>query len=129
MSSTGNMSNLVKGILLCAFMATAAFLYFTYNPLEYAWFPKCAFYQLTGLECPGCGSQRAIHAILNGNILEGLRTNPFIIISIPYGFLLIMILIFKTPFTEKLRTKLLNYKVLYIYCTIFIGWWIIRNLI
>lgn len=123
------MSNLVKGLLLCAAIAIAAFLYFTYNPLESEWFPKCVFHQLTGLECPGCGSQRAIHAILHGNILEGLKTNPFIIISIPYGFFLILILIFKTPFTQNLRAKLLNHKVVYLYCVIFIGWWIIRNLL
>lgn len=118
-----------KGLLLLAFIATAAALYFIFDPLTYEWFPKCAFYKMTGLECPACGSQRAIHAILHGNILEGLRTNPFILISIPYGFCLILIVLLKTPFTERMRAKLLNHKVVYLYCIIFIGWWIIRNLI
>lgn len=123
------MSNLVKGLLFGGFVVLATVLYFTFNPLDHAWFPKCAFYQMTGLECPACGSQRAIHAILHGNILEGLKTNPFILISIPYGFCLLLIVIFKTPFTDRLRAKLLNHKVVYIYCIIFVGWWIIRNLI
>ena len=123
------MSNTVKAIILVACIGLVVALYFIFNPLEHSWFPKCAFYQLTGLECPACGSQRALHAILHGDFLVGLKTNPFIIISIPYGFFLILVLIFKTPFTAKLRAKLLNRKVIYLYCAIFIGWWIVRNLI
>ena len=26
-------------------------------------FPKCPFYTFTGLKCPGCGSQRAVHQL------------------------------------------------------------------
>ena len=123
------MSNTIKCLLLIAFVAIAAVIYFVFNPTEVAWFPKCVFYQMTGLECPACGSQRAVHAILHGNILEGLKTNPFIIISIPYAIGLIIILIFKTPFTGRLRAKFLHPYVVYAYCFIFIAWWIIRNLI
>ena len=122
------MSNTIKSLLLIAFIAIAAALYFIYNPVDFVWFPKCAFYKLTGLECPACGSQRAVHAILHGDIIGGLKYNAFILISIPYGLGLIIISIFKTPFTAKLRSKLLHPKVVYLYCIIFIGWWIIRNL-
>ncbi|MDE7397749.1 MAG: DUF2752 domain-containing protein, partial [Muribaculum sp.] len=38
-------------------------IYAVFDP-TLPWFPKCLFRQLTGLECPGCGSQRAIHALL-----------------------------------------------------------------
>ena len=123
------MSNTIKSLLLLAFIAIAAALYFIYNPVDSVWFPKCAFYQLTGFECPACGSQRAIHAILHGDIIEGLKYNVFIVISIPYALGLILILMFKTPFTAKLREILLHYKVVYAYCIIFVAWWILRNLI
>ncbi|MBO7251618.1 MAG: DUF2752 domain-containing protein [Oscillospiraceae bacterium] len=123
------MSNKIKILLLLSFFAIAAVLYFIFNPIDYIWFPKCAFYQLTGLECPTCGSQRAIHAILHGNFLEGLKHNPFILISIPYGLGLILICLFNTPFTARLRAKLLHPAAVRLYCIIFIGWWIGRNLI
>lgn len=123
------MSNTIKWLLLSAFVAVAAVIYFVFDPSEVEFFPKCIFYQMTGLECPACGSQRAVHAILHGNILEGLKTNPFIIISIPYAIGLISILIFKTPFTTRLRAKLLHPIVVYAYCIIFVAWWIIRNLL
>lgn len=123
------MSNTVKCLLLIAFIAAVAGLYFIFDPSQYVWFPKCVFHQLTGLECPACGSQRAIHAALHGDVLDALQINPFIIISVPYGLGLVLILIFKTPFTARLRARLLHPYVVYTYCFIFVGWWILRNLI
>ena len=32
--------------------------------------PVCAFKYLTGYDCPGCGSQRAFHALLHGRVAE-----------------------------------------------------------
>ncbi|MGL5683791.1 MAG: DUF2752 domain-containing protein [Marinifilaceae bacterium] len=52
--------------------------------MEYGFFPPCPFYKLTGLQCPGCGSQRAIHSLLNGNITQAFGYNPLMVLSIPY---------------------------------------------
>ncbi|QZE15207.1 DUF2752 domain-containing protein [Halosquirtibacter laminarini] len=69
------------GILL---LIAAVSLYFYIDPQRSNMFPKCTFLQLTGLQCPGCGSQRAIHQLLHGNIMEACRYNTFVIIAIPY---------------------------------------------
>ena len=53
-------------------------LYIFWNPSNSSIFPKCPFYSITGIYCPGCGSQRAAHQILNGNIIEGVRHNYLI---------------------------------------------------
>lgn len=45
---------------------------------------------MTGLKCPGCGSQRAVHYLLNGQFIPAFRANPLLVMSIPYlalGFL------------------------------------------
>ena len=55
-------------------------LYFFYNPSQHSFFPKCPFYSITGFYCPGCGSQRAIHQIINGNIINGIRHNYLILL-------------------------------------------------
>lgn len=55
-------------------------LYFFWNPLEHAIFPKCPFYSFTGIYCAGCGSQRAIHHIINGQIITGIRHNYLLIV-------------------------------------------------
>lgn len=62
-----------------------AFLYFFIDPSEVDFLPKCPLYATTGLYCPGCGSQRATHALLNSNIGGILRQNIF------YAFALMLI--------------------------------------
>lgn len=123
------MSNWVKLLLLVIVVAILVTVYFIFDPNVSSWFPKCVFHQLTGLDCPTCGTQRAVHAILHGEFLAALQVNPFIVISIPYGICLFFILIFKTSFTRKMRAILLHRYVVYTYCVIFVGWWILRNLI
>lgn len=43
--------------------------------------PPCAFHELTGYYCPGCGGSRAVSAILHGHFLESIYYHAFI----PYG--------------------------------------------
>lgn len=72
------------------------------------------FKLLTGYDCPGCGSQRALHALLHGDI-NAFAYNPLFIIAIPY---VITGLIFnqdkvKTKY-PKLRKALFGQKAIYI---------------
>lgn len=69
------------GVVLLALLA---YLYYRYDPMEHVWFPKCPFKAVTGLDCPGCGSQRAIHALLHGHFSEAMRHNALILPFIPY---------------------------------------------
>lgn len=59
------------------------YLYFKFNPTEHSFFLSCPLRYVTGLECPGCGSQRAIHQLLHGNFKAAWGLNPFLILSIP----------------------------------------------
>ncbi len=52
-----------------------AVLYFG-TPASETWILKCPLFQFTGLQCPLCGSQRAIHDMLHGNILSAWHYNP-----------------------------------------------------
>lgn len=49
-----------------------------------AFFPKCMFFWVTSLHCPGCGCQRAIHHLLNGRILLALQYNVMVVITLPW---------------------------------------------
>jgi hypothetical protein len=40
-------------------------------------FPPCAFHQLTGLWCPGCGLTRGTHHLLHGDLIAALSSNLF----------------------------------------------------
>lgn len=39
---------------------------------------------VTGLECPGCGSQRAFHQLLHFNIAGAFHQNPMVVLYLPY---------------------------------------------
>jgi len=61
-----------------------AIVYYKYNPAKYGLFPQCPFHKLTGLDCPGCGSQRALHALLHLDFKAAAGYNLLMIISIPF---------------------------------------------
>jgi hypothetical protein len=46
-------------------------------------FPACPLHSLTGLNCPGCGTQRALHALAHGHLGVALHDNAFAILAIP----------------------------------------------
>ena len=66
-------------------MALAAVLgtLFLLDPAVSLAFPPCAFHQLTGWHCPGCGSLRAAHLLLHGDVQGALRMNPLMVLSLP----------------------------------------------
>lgn len=46
--------------------------------------PGCPVHALTGLYCPGCGSTRALHALLRGDVPMALSMNPLLVLSLPF---------------------------------------------
>jgi hypothetical protein len=46
--------------------------------------PACPFHQWTGLYCPGCGSTRALHHLLNFEFVAALRCNLMLVILLPF---------------------------------------------
>lgn len=57
-------------------------LYFSFDPSHYP-FPKCPLLLLTGLYCPGCGSQRALHALLHGQVVRAAGFNVLAVACVP----------------------------------------------
>lgn len=45
--------------------------------------PLCVLNALTGIECPGCGAIRSVHALLAGDLLLALRNNALVTTAVP----------------------------------------------
>ncbi|NKE63199.1 DUF2752 domain-containing protein [Lentzea sp. PSKA42] len=41
--------------------------------------PKCPFNWLTGLNCPGCGATRMVHALLHGDVVSAFHYNAVLL--------------------------------------------------
>ena len=53
------------------------------EPRGQFFFPRCWFHETTGLLCPGCGSTRALHALLHGEWGRAWSLNPLAVIALP----------------------------------------------
>jgi len=98
-----------KKLLAFSAIIVLGIVYFLNNPRDYDIFPKCPVYYFTGLKCPGCGSQRAIHHLLHLDFISAVKENFLLVISIPYlavGFIFEQI---KRPSERILRWR----KILY----------------
>ncbi len=70
-------------ILLTVAVAAGSLLYFYIDPAGGGFFPPCPFHRVTGFFCPGCGSQRAFHDLLHGNIFAAAGHNVLFLLSLP----------------------------------------------
>jgi len=103
-------------------------LYFFIDPSKAGLFPKCPFLSLTGLYCPGCGIQRAIHDILNGQILTGIRHNYLLLLVGAVLIYQIWILIKQQRTNESSSNLLHKASVTKFILFLVLAFWALRNL-
>jgi hypothetical protein len=73
----------------CALVA-AALMLFAFDPARSGLFPPCPFHALTGLQCPGCGTLRALHALSHGHVLSALDLNPLAMVFLVIGLAFVL---------------------------------------
>jgi len=119
--------NVVIIILAVIAVIVGIVVYSAYDPSVSRFFPKCPFKTLTGFDCPGCGSQRAIHSLLHGDIAGAFRFNALLIISIPFLLLIGFAELFGKQF-PKLNKTVISTTTGIIVLIVLIVWWIGRNI-
>ena len=71
-----------------------------FDPRNYNIYPICPFFGLTGYHCPGCGTLRALHQLLRGNVLGALGFNVYTMLALPclaYAFAAEALRAFRLP--------------------------------
>jgi hypothetical protein len=63
--------------------ASAVFVLFWFDPAATSFYPRCLFHSWTGLDCPFCGTTRALHQLLHGNVGAAFRFNALAISLLP----------------------------------------------
>ena len=100
------------------------------DPAKSIWMPKCPIWLTTGLYCPGCGSQRAAHALLTGHLAEAFRFNFYLVFAWPYLAALVIERMFLTGNTQLRWRKFLEHKyTICFYLATYFIWFVVRNLL
>jgi hypothetical protein len=73
---------LLVAVGLSAAIAAMVVLYL-FDPATAGFYPVCALYEATGLQCPGCGGLRALHQLTHGNLAAAWQLNPLVFVVVP----------------------------------------------
>lgn len=69
--------------LTAAAGVTGLAVIYLFDPREPGNYPVCPFFGLTGWHCPGCGTLRAIHQSMRGNIAAAFGFNAYAMLVLP----------------------------------------------
>ncbi|MDD2245685.1 MAG: DUF2752 domain-containing protein [Proteiniphilum sp.] len=120
---------LAIGAAIGFLLMVALFVFYRFDPSVKPFFPKCPFLLATGYECPGCGSQRAIHSLLHLDIRTAFRQNAFMVLALPYIILGIYLEYFggKEQYPKIEKFFFGRWAAVVLLVVIF-AYWILRNL-
>ncbi len=114
-------------ILVAVLLLVFGFIYYALDPSASTVFPRCPFFTLTGYKCPGCGSQRAIHALLNGDVAGAFGYNAFLMIAIPWIVLCLYAESRRTR-NPQLYARLNAPLLVWLLLALVVIWWVLRNI-
>ena len=92
--------------------------------------PPCLFYQATHLHCPGCGTGRAMLALLSGDILKAIDHNPLAMATLPVAayFFIKMYLSFLLGRNVLPLPKIKSAATGIVLLALILLFWILRNI-
>ena len=103
-------------------------IYVSVNPSEVDFLPKCPFYFFTGVYCPGCGSQRATHQLLNFNFIGVLQQNILVVIGLFIIAYHLILLVANRFFYKSFYNYLNHPKTPFILLFFIVCFWVLRNI-
>ncbi len=116
--------------LFAAVCLLLAWLYRTFEPTAVGFYPECPLYAASGYQCPGCGTQRAVHELLNFNFGAALRQNPVVVLGMPYLVLGLGLSIVGAEggTAGRLRERIFSTPALLVVLAILVVFGVVRNL-
>lgn len=70
-------------IIIPLLLAAGVVILYRIDPSSGRGLIPCLFYQLTGINCIGCGTTRALHALLHGDLAAAASYNIFMLVWLP----------------------------------------------
>lgn len=113
--------------ILLAVAAVFCLYYYSHDPTASP-APRCIFKILSGYDCPGCGSQRAFHSLMHGDIADAWGYNPFVFFAVPTAIFYIIVENGRELWPH-LHARVVHPAIITAILLSIIAWWILRNLL
>jgi len=107
---------------------SAGVILFLFDPAVNRLYPACPFRSLTGLLCPGCGSTRALHQLLHGEIIAAIRLSPMLLVVSPilgYATISTFAFVFRGRPLPQMK---IGRGAIWGLLVVTIGFWLLRNM-
>lgn len=114
--------------ILLAVAGGIVLVYCFLDPMQ-EWAPKCPFKLLTGWDCPACGNQRALHALLHGDWAGAWRYNPYVWFALPYFALVVYTTYEHSPRAARWRRIVQHPMTVMVFFMLTMLWWLLRNIL
>jgi hypothetical protein len=95
------------------------------SPVVSALLGACPFLAATGLACPGCGTTRALRALLHGEVAAAFAFNPLLFVLGPLTAAVLTLSLLRIDNDRSARARTV---LLWLIPAIVIAFWVWRNL-
>ena len=123
-----NKIQIVLTLIIVIVLILMLSLYYFVDPTSSKLFLKCLFFSISNFYCPGCGTQRAIHSFLKGDMIQGIRHNyMFILVFLVISYQATIFILDKL-YSKKHLNLLHKSKTTNTIFILVILFWILRNI-
>jgi hypothetical protein len=81
------MTPAARHVRAASLLLVCGIVFFFFDPATAGFYPPCLFKTIFGAPCPGCGSLRAMHQLLHGNLEAAWVLNKLIVVGLPLAAL------------------------------------------
>lgn len=124
---TGRGRDLRAPLGVAALAAAAVGVVALVDPNQPGHYPTCPFLALTGLQCPGCGSLRAVHAMAHGDVSVALGLNLLTVLA-AVALVVIWLRWVRRSWTGRPRTGVAPPAMLWSLAVVVVVFAVVRNM-
>ena len=116
-------------VIVAPFAVLAVCALIAWFVLHYVTLLPCPSYTLLHIYCPGCGSTRAVGALMHGDVLLSLRQNPAIVVMLLLAALYYLEFALKVWGVRFRIPPLHNWKFIAALLVLWVAYAVVRNFV